>query len=162
MKLNEGVEWSIHSCALIAALPEDAALPARKLAEYFELPEAYLAKSLQQLSSAGIVSTKKGPGGGYRLAKPASDITLLDIVEAIDGRSPCLQCTEIRRRGPTGVADTAYKKPCGIARAMLRAEKAWRTELAKVSLLEILRKGLHESPKTQQAKAVKWFEDALR
>ncbi len=161
MKLSEGVEWAIHSCSLLAALPTGAALPTRKLAAYFELSETYLAKNLQLLSNADIVTTRKGPGGGYALAKAADAISLLDIVEAIEGRSPCFSCTEIRRRGPTGIGDEAYKRPCGIARSMWKAEKAWRDELAKVSLHKIQAMALEETPDAQLEKAKIWFEEAL-
>ena len=161
MKLSEGVEWAIHACALLAAVPPRAALPTRKLAEFFDLPLAYLAKHLQRLSNAGIVIARKGPRGGYALARPAREISLLDIVEAIEGRSPCFSCTEIRRRGPSGAPDTAYRRPCGIARAMWKAEKAWRAELARVSLREIQALGLAETPAAQVKKATAWMETAL-
>ncbi len=161
MKLNEGVEWAIHACSLLASLPPGKALPARKLAEYFALPEAYLAKILQQLSAAGLVSARKGPGGGYVLARPSGEISLREIVEAVEGTSPCFRCTEIRRRGPAAVADDLFVRPCVIARTMWRAEEAWRAELAKVSLREIQMKGLAEMPAPQVEKAAQWFRAAL-
>lgn len=162
MKLSEGVEWTVHCCSLLAALPLDAALPAKKLAEFFDIPEHYLAKHMQQMSGAGIVQTKKGPGGGYRLAKPAASITLLAMVEAIDGRSSSFKCTEIRRRGPTGVKPCAYKTPCGIFRAMQNADRAWRSELKKTTLADIQLLGLQETPPDQMNKAVEWLKDIFQ
>ncbi|MEP3245816.1 MAG: Rrf2 family transcriptional regulator [Sneathiella sp.] len=161
MKLNEGVEWAIHSCAFLGALPPDKALPAFQLATYFDLPAPYLAKHLQQLSTAGIVETRKGPKGGYRLAKSPDNITLLEIVEAIDGRSPCFQCTEIRQKGPSAAKSSEYTRPCSIARAMLSAEKAWRSELRKVSLAEIQCTGVTEMPQEQLEKTASWMKDIL-
>ncbi len=162
MKLTEGIEWAIHCCSLLAALPEGTSLPARRLAEFFDLPEHYLAKHLQSLSTAGVLVTIKGPGGGYRLAKRAKDITLLEIVEAVDGETSSFVCTEIRRNGPSGVKPSAYRKPCGIARAMWRADKAWRNELRKVSLKEIQEIGLKETPKEQIEKSIQWLGDVLK
>ncbi|PCH74931.1 MAG: transcriptional regulator, partial [Rhodobacteraceae bacterium] len=118
MKHSEGLEWAVHCCALLAALPPGLALPAKLLAEFFDLPEPYLAKQLQKLSQSGIVETRRGPRGGYTLARDAGDITLLQMVEAIDGDDRHFRCTEIRRCGPTGVADRHYLRPCGIARSM--------------------------------------------
>ena len=161
MKLNEGVEWALHCCALLAALPSGKALPAYKLAHFFELPAPYLAKHLQQLSAADLVETLKGPKGGYRLAKPANKVSLLDIVEAIDGRSPCFQCTEIRQNGPTAASPKSYKSKCVIARAMHAAEEAWRTKLAQVSLQEIQFMGLAEMPSDQVEKTAVWMRDML-
>jgi Rrf2 family protein len=161
MKLSEGVEWTVHCCALLANLPKGTALPAKKLAVFFDIPEHYLAKHMQQMSIAGIVATKKGPGGGYRLAKPATSITLLDMVEAIDGRTSSFRCTEIRRRGPTGLTPCAYKMPCGIARTMKNADKIWREELAKTTIADIQMMGVRETPKEQIEKTVDWMKEIL-
>ncbi len=162
MKLNEGIEWAIHCLSVLAYLPEGKALPAKKLAGFFDLPEHYLAKHLQSLSQAKLVKSIKGPGGGYRLSRPAPDITVLDIVQAIDGKTPHFQCTEIRRRGPSGVPDECYQKPCGIARTMWRAEKAWRDELARVSLQDILQIGAEETPQLQIEKSLDWFGQVIQ
>ena len=126
MKHSEGLEWAVHACTLLAALPPAIALPARLLAEFFELPEPYLAKQMQKLSRAGIVETRRGPRGGYALARLAAEITLLQMVEAIDGAERHFRCSEIRRCGPSAVPGAKYTKPCGIARSMWRAEAAWR------------------------------------
>ncbi len=162
MKLSEGVEWAIHCCSLLAALPDGTALPTHKLSAFFDLPGSYLAKHLQLMANAGIVTAKKGPRGGYALAQPASAISLLDIVEAVEGRSSCFRCTEIRQQGPTAAPAAYYTRPCGIARAMRKAEKAWRQELARVSLRQIQEMGLKETPAAQREKATAWLKEALR
>src|SRR6476661_534280 len=88
MRLSDGVEWGVHACTILAVLPADRALPAAKLAEYHGVPAAYLAKHLQALARAGVLETVKGPRGGYRLARPPAEITLADVVEAVDGDEP--------------------------------------------------------------------------
>src|SRR4051794_3672380 len=100
MRLAEGVEWSLHVCVILSMLPEDTTMPAARLAEYHGVPAPYLAKNLQALARAGIVESVSGPKGGYRMARPASEVTMLDVVEAIDGTEPSFRCTEIRQRGP--------------------------------------------------------------
>src|SRR3954452_8109873 len=121
MRMAEGVEWGLHACVLLAVLPDASTLPAARLAEYHGAPAAYMAKNLQALSRAGIVESVPGQRGGYRLARPAAGITLLDVVEAIDGLQPSFRCTEIRRRGPSAVPAREYKAICTIARAMWEA-----------------------------------------
>ena len=96
MKMSEGVEWAAHCAVLLAYVPDGSALPAVKLAEYHGVPTPYLAKSLQALMRAGIVDATPGRYGGYRLARRAEDISLLDIVAAIDGTEPAFRCSEIR------------------------------------------------------------------
>src|SRR3954449_13207225 len=138
MKLSDGVEWGVHVTTLLAVLPPDRALPAAKLAEYHGVPAAYLAKHLQALSRAGILVSGHGPRGGYRLPRPAREISVLDVVEAIDGDEPAFRCTEIRRRGPAAVPAREYKLPCGIHRAFSRADEAWRAELANTTIADLV------------------------
>lgn len=155
--MSEGIEWAIHCCTMLAVLPDEATLPVGRLAEFFEVPRDYLAKQLQALSKVGIVESTRGPGGGYRLARRASEISLLDIVEAIEGRDPCFQCTEIRQRGPSAIKQRSYKKPCGIARAMWQAEAAWRRELKKVTVESLNADAAVEVDPRQLGKMADWL-----
>src|SRR5688500_11934848 len=100
MRMSDGVEWALHSCTVLATLPSDQALPAAKLAELHELPPAYLAKHLQAMTGAGITEAVSGPRGGYRLARPPAAISLLDVVQAVDGLERSFRCREIRQQGP--------------------------------------------------------------
>lgn len=138
MKLGDGVEQAIHSVGMLAGLSEGGVLSAAALAEFHGVSTSYLLKHLQSLSSAGIVATVPGPKGGYRLARATDRITLLDIVLAVEGPQPAFRCAEIRQRGPNPLPGRYFTKPCGINAAMLKAEKAYRTELAKTSIADIL------------------------
>jgi Rrf2 family protein len=162
MKLSDGVEWGVHVCTLLAVLPPDAALPAARLAEYHGVPSAYLAKHLQALAGAGVLETVKGPRGGYRLARPAAAITILDVVEAIDGEEPAFRCTEIRRRGPTAMPARDYKLPCGIHRAFTRADEAWRKELSETTIASLVLGVMQEAPRAAVEKGARWLGEAMR
>ena len=161
MRMSDGVEWGIHVCSLLSALPPDRALPAAKLAEYHGVPAAYLAKHLQALARAGVLETVKGPKGGYRLARPATEITLLDVVEAIDGDEPAFRCSEIRRRGPASVPAREYKGLCGINRAFLDADEAWRDVLRNRNVAEMLMHAIVDGPPAATEKGTRWVVDAL-
>jgi Rrf2 family protein len=162
MQLGEGVEWALHSCVLLACVPAGKALPASRLAEYHGLPAAYLAKHLQQLSGASILESTKGRVGGYRLARPASEITLLDVVEAIEGSAPVFRCTEIRRRGPCAGTPASYPRICGVADAMERAEMAWRAELRSQTIADLVDSTVMGAPQVVQIRSVDWLSDATR
>ena len=162
MKLSDGVEWGVHACVLLAVLPADAALPAARLAEYHGVPSAYLAKHLQALARAGVLETVKGPRGGYRLARPPAEITVLAVVEAIDGDEPAFRCTEIRRRGPTAMPAREYRLPCGIHRVFTRADEAWRAELAATSVADLAVGVVQEAPRVAIDKAARWLGEAVR
>jgi Rrf2 family protein len=161
MRMSDGVEWAAHSCVLLAALPPDSALPASRLAEYHGVPAAYLAKHLQALARAGIVETTKGPRGGYRLARAASEVTMLDVVEAVQGPEPAFRCTEIRRRGPAAVPAREYRALCGIHVAMNRADDAWRESLRATTIADLLQGVARDASPKALVKAANWFQEVL-
>lgn len=137
MKMSDGVEQAIHSVAMLSGLSEGGVLSAAALAEFHGVSTSYLLKHLQALSGAGILHTVPGPKGGYRLARPAEKITLLDIVLAVEGPAPAFRCNEIRQRGPNPAPDRFFAKPCNISAAMLKAERVYRAELAKTTIADL-------------------------
>lgn len=138
MKLPESTEWALHAAGSLAQLGPAEKASAAQLAEHFDLPQAYLAKQLQALVRGGVLTATTGPRGGFRLARPPEEITLLQIVEAVDGSSRFYQCNEIRQRGRGAAPPEQCRKMCGIARHMHAAEAAWRASLARVTLADIV------------------------
>jgi Rrf2 family protein len=162
VQLSDGVEWAVHACAVLAVVPQGSLLPAARLAEFHELPPAYMAKHLQALAGAGIVTSVPGRRGGYRLARPAGDITVLEIVQAIEGHAPAFRCSEIRQRGPAAVEPEHYRAPCAIARLMWDAEAAWREVLAATTVMDLLHTvGANATPVSIRRTA-EWFQEAVR
>lgn len=163
MKMSEGVEWTIHCLVVLAGLPPGATVPGARLAELHGVPGPYLGKSLQALSRAGILRSDPGARGGYRLGRPPEEITLLDVVLAVDGPEPAFRCMEIRQKGPASSKDPAvYLKPCTVHAAMQRAELAWRRELAAQTLAD-LRTRVHRAiPADVQERMRDWLAGAIR
>jgi len=137
MKISKGVEWAAHAASLLSVLPKGRGLRANALAHYHGVPSTYMAKQMQALSKAGITVTAKGARGGYRLAKPPSEISLWDITAAIEGNASAFRCTEIRQNGPCRAKPQNCKQACPIAKAYLKAETAFRDELRGISLADI-------------------------
>ena len=78
---------------------------------------------------------------------------------AVDGSDTAFQCSEIRRRGPVASDDpAAYPRPCGIARAMWRAEDAWRAELASTTIGDLLTELVATVPVTQLIRGAEWIQ----
>lgn len=159
--MSEGVEWAAHCVVLLDSLPAGATLPASRLAEYHNVPAPYLAKALQALAGAGIVRSLPGRGGGYRLSRPAAQISLLDVVLAVEGDDPAFRCTEIRKQGPTRVPGRTYPPMCGIAAAMHRAETAWRAELSATTIAELRAGMLRSAPPRALQKSHEWVEQTM-
>ncbi|WP_406675214.1 Rrf2 family transcriptional regulator [Nonomuraea sp. N2-4H] len=154
--MSEGVEWAMHSCLNLAWLDSDEAMTAARLAAFYDLPPAYLNKQLQALARVGILTSTPGPRGGFRLARPLEQITLLDVVTAIEGPGDAFRCEQVLRKGPEGRDDVDYRKSCFISQAMRQAELAWRKELAGQTLADIKAKVERASPGTPRATR-EWF-----
>ena len=137
MKLGDGVEQAIHCVLVLSGLSKDGVLSAAALAEFHGVSTSYLLKHLQALAGAGLLESVPEPKGGYRLARPSDRITLLDIVVAVEGPEPAFRCAEIRQRGPSPVAPHFFKSPCAVNAAMLKAERAYRAELKKVTVADL-------------------------
>jgi Rrf2 family protein len=163
MQLRNQVEWALHCCAILVAVPEGRYLPTKALAEFHGVPKEYLSKALQNLSQAGIVEGTLGPGGGYRLAKPVNEISFLDIVEAVEGSASTFACSQIRFNNPCLPHDAAKsahaKKPCAVARVMWEADEAWRTKLRETSLLDLLVTLNQELPAKLAKETFEWVAE---
>jgi Rrf2 family protein len=119
-------------------LPEGRYLPTKALAELHGVPKEYLSKGLQALSQAGLVESTLGPSGGYRLAKPPTKISFLDIVEAVEGKASSFVCTNIRNNNPCLLKNQrSGGDTCAIARVMWDADEAWRDTLRKMTLADL-------------------------
>jgi Rrf2 family protein len=155
VKMSNGVEWALHSCVTLSQSREP--VPAARLAELHGTPPAYTAKHLQTLSRAGIVGSTAGQVGGYTLTGPASEISVLDVVQAIDGDEPAYRCAEIRQRGPLAVPAEQCARPCAIARAMTAAHDAWTRALADISIADLAEDIDADSDGTAMADVRRWL-----
>jgi Rrf2 family protein len=135
MKMSAGVEWALHCCTVMSTA--DAPVPAHRLAELHGVSRTYLAKHLQALSRAGLIHAVEGRDGGYLLSRPSSELTVYDVVRAVDGPEAAFRCTEIRQQGPLPTTGEACKTPCGIAKVMADAERAWRESLRAVTIADL-------------------------
>ncbi len=161
MRMSQGVEWSVHCLVVLALLPEERALSAGRLAEFHGIRAPYLAKHLQALVRAGIIDSVPGPRGGFRLNRAPADISLLDVVEALEGPKPAFRCMEIRQQGPSAIGRKCYTRPCGIAAAFANADTAWRTPLRATTLQQLIEDMPRSVDPRQLKKGAAWLDDVL-
>lgn len=102
LSLSQSVGYAIQALACLDEDPQNPRL-VKDIAKETGVPAPYLAKLFKKLSDAGIVASKRGYKGGHWLQRPAPQISLLEISEAIDGRKwlgRCLlgleECTDFR------------------------------------------------------------------
>ena len=85
MIYSRSAEYALRALVHIATLPPGEFTMAKTIAADANIPAPFLAKLLQDLTRDGFLKSNKGPGGGFRLSLPAEDLSMLRIVEAIDG-----------------------------------------------------------------------------
>jgi Rrf2 family iron-sulfur cluster assembly transcriptional regulator len=85
MKLTLASRYALHAVVHLAVHKKNEPTSSRVIAQTHGISERFLLKVLKPLVSAQILTSVKGPSGGYRLARSASDISMLDVLEAVDG-----------------------------------------------------------------------------
>ena len=85
MQMTRAADYALRAMLHLAALPHGCRVSSSDLAHAAEVPDTFLAKVLQKLVTRGLVISYRGQGGGFQLALPAARITLLEVVEAVDG-----------------------------------------------------------------------------
>ncbi|HUI09078.1 MAG TPA: Rrf2 family transcriptional regulator [Bacteroidota bacterium] len=100
-------EYALQAVVYLALRGEGERTSIRDLTKKLDIPYHFLAKILQDLSRKGLLSSVKGPGGGFSLGMPARDITLFHVVEAIDGVDLTQKCV-------MGFAECSGKHPCSV------------------------------------------------
>lgn len=133
--MSGGVEWALHCCVVLTVAAEP--VPAARLAELHDVSPTYLAKQLQALSRAGLIRSAQGKAGGYTLTRTPASITVLDVVEAIEGPETTFACTEIRQRGPLATPPEQCTAPCSVARVMIEGDRVWRASLRGVTIADL-------------------------
>jgi Rrf2 family iron-sulfur cluster assembly transcriptional regulator len=118
------------SLALAASHGEGRLVTIEEIATRMELPRTFTPQVLGLLARAGLVSSKAGRGGGYRLARDPADISMLEVVEAAEGSLINARCT--LRGGPCRRDDR-----CVVHDTWVAAEQAFRASLAETSLAEV-------------------------
>ena len=90
--ISKKARYTIHGLAYIAAFSDDKPIPFGEILGYLRaysrsltLSSSYIAKIFQEVARTGFVSAVPGPHGGYQLARPAEEINLVEIIEALDG-----------------------------------------------------------------------------
>src|SRR5262245_38799500 len=92
MQITRQADYAIRAVYHVAKLGTNQHVATRQIAEEQRIPASFLAKIISQLSIAGLLQTTRGARGGVTLARPAEKITLLDVVEAIDGPIALNEC----------------------------------------------------------------------
>ena len=161
--ITTSVEYAIHGLLWLVA-NNDKPLSSRDIADLQVISPSFLAKIFPKLEKAGIVAASEGVRGGYRLARPADQISFLEIVDAIEGKKPLFDCQDVRGRCAV-YGDTApgwaLAGVCAVHAVMLQAEHAMRQALAAQTLGDVADRFNRAAPGPFFTDVQNWIEQRV-
>ena len=93
LRLSKKTDYALMAMKHLALHGDTRAASARELAERYDIPAELMAKVLQRLVRRGLLASHQGTRGGYRLARAATDISIADVIQAVDGPLTVTACS---------------------------------------------------------------------
>ena len=129
MKLTRAASYAIHALVFMAHQKHNRPIASHHIAQARGIPERFLLKVLKPLVSARVLQSIKGPNGGYRLARGPNEISLLEVLEAVDG--PIRGQGSFSREESNGTLNKRLDQIC------TQAAEQVRRQLQKVRISEL-------------------------
>lgn len=125
MRISRSTGYALLAAGYIAKNQGDGIILSQSISKKYNIPLEYLLKILQQLVRANILRSKRGPRGGFKLAKTPKQISMLEIIEAVDG--PLTSQLNLAEHAPrekfSKKAEAAYGKALASSRAVFSKTK---------------------------------------
>lgn len=139
---SKGCQYALRALTFVVADTTRERFQAREICEKAEIPEYFTRKVFQALVQGGFLEAHRGPGGGYSLTRPPSEITLLEVIKAVEGEDTYDHCV-------LGFAECGKANPCPLHAIWVVSKKNLienlsHTTLDKLAALTLERKMLHE------------------
>jgi Rrf2 family transcriptional regulator, nitric oxide-sensitive transcriptional repressor len=127
--LSQTIEYALRAMTHLASLERDTAVNSEWIAERTHVPKGYLSKILRDLVVADLITSQRGPNGGFSLARSPDKITMFDVVNAVDPIKRILKC-------PLG--NPAHVQLCPLHRRIDDAIGMIEREFRRTTLAEVL------------------------
>jgi Rrf2 family transcriptional regulator, iron-sulfur cluster assembly transcription factor len=133
MLLSRSCEYGLRAALYLAGQPPETYVPIRSISEALGIPYHFLAKIAQLMNGAGIIVSVRGPAGGVALARPASALTLEDVVLALDGPGIFQDCV-------LGLPGCGNRRPCPLHDQWHVARKQFHDMFSATSMADVARR----------------------
>jgi Rrf2 family protein len=140
MQITRATDYAVRVTIHLATVPALTMVPVPVLAHAIDAPRSFVSKVLQRLVQAGLVTSQRGTRGGFQLARSAADISLLDVVEAIEGPTQINLCLP---QGP----NCKRKDWCAAHPVWADAQAALVKVLGKASIEQLARDSISNKAK---------------
>ncbi len=134
MQITRQADYALRAMLYLAQLEPARRAATSQIAEEQRIPPSFLAKIISQLSIAGLIHTSRGARGGVTLAREPHDISLLEVVEAIDGPIMLNDCTDDSSNCPFG-------DDCSIREVWCNAQEELVTRLRGTNFAQFVKTG---------------------
>jgi Rrf2 family protein len=131
MQVTRQADYATRAVLHLARAGKDQLIPTREVAIKQNIPSSFLSKIIAQLSIAGLLHTYRGAKGGIRLARQPQNITLLEVIEAIDGPIQLNVCVE-------GEGFCSFEDNCSIRSVWYEAQKNLITKLRSTNFAQLI------------------------
>ncbi len=132
-EITRAADYGMRAVLFLAQHPERGSILIGEIAEVMDVPSQFLHKVMPRLVKAGLLSSRRGARGGYRLARNPTDVTLLEVIEAIDGPLVLNRCL-------LNASDCDRSGHCAVQEACAAAQQALRSKLASFTIEDIARR----------------------
>lgn len=129
---SAATKYAIRALCHLAQQPGGAPAQAREISEALDIPYHYLSKILQDLAKKGVLTSSKGPGGGFRLNGPPAQTTLYALIEAVEGPLSDDECL-------LGLDACSDATPCPMHEFWKGLRSVFRDRMKAVSLEDVVR-----------------------
>lgn len=113
MQFSQETDYALRLVDFFAREKDDTFMNAKELSTRLKIPYRFLLRVLGKLKRGGILASKMGESGGYRLARPPAKITLRQVVVLIEGQGPLVRCMQ-----NTALCNAAFAPGCRVHKAM--------------------------------------------
>jgi len=131
LRLTSAADYAIRAMIHLACLPDGGVALRSEIAEAQYIPTSFMAKILRSLVRARLLRSSRGVNGGFSLARPAADINMLEIVEAIEGPLALTDCVP----SPTGCG---WAMDCPASAVWLKVQDAMKETLKETTLEDLV------------------------
>ena len=132
MKISTRTEYGIRILVTLARAEDEHCLSLAEIARREKLPHAYLEQLVGDLRRSGLVNATRGQAGGYRLARPASEIAMTDAVRALEGPLLEMPCA-----GPKDLEHCDRPQPCSVHEVFQRVYESLSLSLGATNLADV-------------------------
>ena len=150
MRVSAKADYAVRACAELASRPGGESVPSEVLAAGQDIPTSFLERIMGDLRRGGVVTSVRGRSGGYLLARPADEITVADVVRAVDG--PLVTVRDVRPPGLTYEGSAA-----GLLDVWVALRASVRDVLDVVTLKDLVDRDLPEAVRELAAREDAWL-----